>query len=163
MDFTLWICKGPCRIWEQSSRHLSHCFKIPWFRRNSLFWISSFPFSKACTLLVTHSPSQCTAWPGWRAQPHPGHMEVCCALPAFSCLPKASSDFQKRQSLFKTRRERPFSKRTDCCFQGHQAEVPCRSSGQTLRTVSHQDSLYLILRNLQNHLAYLHNCCLKQH
>lgn len=95
---TLWTCRGPCRIWKQPSRHLSQCFKMPWFGRNSVFWTSSFPSSKARILLAIHSPPQCTAWPRCR------EMEVCCALPLFSCLLKlAGSDFQRRQSLTKSR------------------------------------------------------------
>ena len=65
---------------------------------------SLFPSSKGCILLAGHSPPQCAAWLGCKGQPRAGEMEVCCALPPFSCLLKlAGSDFQRRQSLTNTR------------------------------------------------------------
>lgn len=167
---TLWTCRGPCRIWEKPSRHLSHCFKMPWFGRNSIFWISSFPSSKARILLVIRSPSQCTAWPGCRVQPHAGEMEVCCALPPFSCLLKlAGSDFQRRQSLTNARWPRGTTVASglfylQCviwCPQqkwGRWTSWPATSASKG-SCVQHKESAEDVIQANRQRASYFKGCC----
>lgn len=160
---TLWTCREPCRIWEQPSRHLSCCFKMPWFGRNSLFWISSFPSSKARILLAAHSAPRCTAWPGCRVQ-------GCWALPPFSCLLKlASSDFQSRRSLTNARWPRGMTTASSLfylqcmirCPQqkwGRSTSWPAASAGKG-SCVQRKESAEQVIHAGRQRASYFKGCC----